>query len=147
MDGLTVIQTLKQDIKTRLSAVAIPIVQAQEYNERSGREMAMMSFHASLSIIRVSCCSPSIVGIAVERQGLTQMSANRKILVADDDSRNRKLLETLLYADGYLVASVASGQAVLDAIATDRPDLILLDLMMPGMDGFEVVRRLKSDEG
>jgi len=74
------------------------------------------------------------------------MSANRKILVADDDSRNRKLLETLLYADGYLVASVASGQAVLDAVASDRPDLILLDLMMPGMDGFEVVRRLKSDE-
>jgi CheY-like chemotaxis protein len=74
------------------------------------------------------------------------MSVNRKILVADDDSRNRKLLETLLYADGYLVASVASGQAVLDAVATDRPDLILLDLMMPGMDGFEVVRRLKSDD-
>lgn len=75
------------------------------------------------------------------------MSANQKILVADDDSRNRKLLETLLRADGYLVASVGSGQATLDAVATDRPDLILLDLMMPGMDGFEVVRRLKGDEG
>jgi len=75
------------------------------------------------------------------------MSSNQKILVADDDSRNRKLLETLLRADGYLVASVGSGQATLDAVATDRPHLILLDLMMPGMDGFEVVRRLKGDEG
>jgi CheY-like chemotaxis protein len=75
------------------------------------------------------------------------MNPNQKILVADDDSRNRKLLETLLRADGYLVASVGSGQATLDAVATDRPDLILLDLMMPGMDGFEVVRRLKGDEG
>jgi CheY-like chemotaxis protein len=75
------------------------------------------------------------------------MHSNQKILVADDDSRNRKLLETLLRADGYLVASVGSGQATLDAVATDRPDLILLDLMMPGMDGFEVVRRLKGDEG
>lgn len=73
------------------------------------------------------------------------MGINRKILVADDDSRNRKLLETLLRADGYLVASVDSGQATLDAVASDRPDLILLDLMMPGMDGFEVVRRLKGD--
>ncbi|HSY26215.1 MAG TPA: response regulator [Burkholderiaceae bacterium] len=73
------------------------------------------------------------------------MSANKKILVADDDSRNRKLLETLLGADGYLVTTVNSGQATLNAVASERPDLILLDLMMPGMDGFEVVRRLKSD--
>ena len=75
------------------------------------------------------------------------MNANQKILVADDDSRNRKLLETLLHADGYIVASVGSGQATLDAVALDPPDLILLDLMMPGMDGFEVVRRLKGDTG
>ena len=73
------------------------------------------------------------------------MSANKKILVADDDSRNRKLLETLLCADGYVVTAVNSGQATLDAVANERPDLILLDLMMPGMDGFEVVRRLKID--
>lgn len=73
------------------------------------------------------------------------MQENKKILVADDDMRNRKLLETLLRADGYQVAAVNSGQATLDAVANDRPDLILLDLMMPGMDGFEVVRRLKSD--
>ena len=73
------------------------------------------------------------------------MSANKKILVADDDSRNRKLLETLLGADGYVVTTVNSGQATLDAVASERPDLILLDLMMPGMDGFEVVRRLKND--
>jgi CheY-like chemotaxis protein len=73
------------------------------------------------------------------------MSANKKILVADDDSRNRKLLETLLGADGYVVTAVNSGQATLDAVANERPDLILLDLMMPGMDGFEVVRRLKID--
>jgi CheY-like chemotaxis protein len=73
------------------------------------------------------------------------MAENKKILVADDDARNRKLLETLLHADGYLVVAVNSGQATLDAVASDQPDLILLDLMMPGMDGFEVVRRLKSD--
>ena len=73
------------------------------------------------------------------------MSANKKILVADDDSRNRKLLETLLGADGYQVTAVNSGQATLNAVAGERPDLILLDLMMPGMDGFEVVRRLKID--
>ena len=72
------------------------------------------------------------------------MESNKKILIADDDARNRKLLETLLSSDGYQVASVASGQAALSAAMADRPDLILLDLMMPGMDGFEVLRRLKA---
>src|SRR5579872_3717676 len=75
-----------------------------------------------------------------------QVYSNKKILVADDDARNRMLLETLLCADGYRVVTVDSGRATLAAVAADRPDLILLDLMMPGMDGFEVVRRLKAAE-
>ena len=72
------------------------------------------------------------------------MQSNKKILIADDDARNRKLLETLLTSDGYLVASANSGQAALSAAVAEKPDLILLDLMMPGMDGFEVLRRLKA---
>lgn len=73
------------------------------------------------------------------------MTIKKKILVTDDDPRNRKLEETLLRANGYEVRSVGSGQATLAMVAVDPPDLILLDLMMPGMDGFEVVRQLKSD--
>lgn len=73
------------------------------------------------------------------------MSKNRKILVTDDDPRNRKLLETLLQAGGYEVNCADSGEAALEAIAAEQPDLILLDLMMPGMDGFEVVKQLKAD--
>ena len=67
------------------------------------------------------------------------------ILVVDDDSRNRKLLDTLLRADDYAVRCFENGAAALAAIAVERPDAILLDLMMPGMDGFEVVRHLKAD--
>lgn len=72
------------------------------------------------------------------------MQSTKKILIADDDARNRKLLETLLTSEGYAVASVASGQAALTAAVAEKPDLVLLDLMMPGMDGFEVLRRLKA---
>jgi len=72
------------------------------------------------------------------------MTGKKKILITDDDPRNRKLEETLLQANGYEVRSVESGQATLDAVAAELPDLILLDLMMPGMDSFEVVRRLKA---
>lgn len=73
------------------------------------------------------------------------MTVPKKILITDDDPINRKLVESLLKPNGYDVRSVDSGQAALDAIDFDPPDLILLDLMMPGMDGFEVVRRLKAD--
>ncbi|MCK9605395.1 MAG: response regulator [Methylomonas sp.] len=73
------------------------------------------------------------------------MKMPKKILVTDDDPLNRKLETTLLQAYGYQVRSVASGQATLDQVKLDPPDLILLDLMMPGMDGFDVVRHLKAD--
>lgn len=73
------------------------------------------------------------------------MKIPKKILVTDDDPLNRKLEVTLLQTYGYQVCSVASGQATLEQVALDPPDLILLDLMMPGMDGFEVVRHLKAD--
>lgn len=69
----------------------------------------------------------------------------RKVLVVDDDPRNRKLMEMLIQADGYAVHSVESGPAALAAVAAEPPALILLDIMMPGMDGFDVLRRLKAD--
>jgi CheY-like chemotaxis protein len=68
----------------------------------------------------------------------------RTVLVVDDDALNRKLLETLLRAEGYAVSSVGSGTAAVDAVSRCPPDVVLLDAMMPGMDGFEVVRRLKG---
>lgn len=73
------------------------------------------------------------------------MSTQYTVLIADDDARNRKLLTTLLLNAGYRVVSVASGAAALEAVASQAPALLLLDLMMPGMDGFEVVHRLKAD--
>lgn len=69
----------------------------------------------------------------------------KKILIADDNQLNRILLETLLRSDGYDVMCAESGQSLLDALLTYPADLILLDLIMPGMDGFDVMRRLKSN--
>ncbi len=75
------------------------------------------------------------------------MDETRKatILIADDDSEIRYLLERLLQQQGYATRTAADGQAVLQFVAEELPDLILLDGHMPGMDGFEVVKRLKSD--
>jgi putative two-component system response regulator len=68
-----------------------------------------------------------------------------KILIIDDEERNRRLFEIFVKADGHEVEIAASGETGLIAASATAPDLILLDLMMPGRDGFEVARALKSN--
>ncbi|MGJ7542011.1 EAL domain-containing response regulator [Variovorax sp. LT1R16] len=67
-----------------------------------------------------------------------------KILIVDDQPTNRRLLEALLAPEGYTTWSVASGREALARIALEPPDLILLDVTMPDMDGHAVARLLKS---
>lgn len=67
------------------------------------------------------------------------------LLIVDDELQVRKLLETLLQYEGYHTQSVASGEEALALVAQQPPDLILLDIMMPGMDGYEVAHQLKGD--
>ncbi|OGB92732.1 MAG: metal-dependent phosphohydrolase [candidate division NC10 bacterium RIFCSPLOWO2_12_FULL_66_18] len=68
------------------------------------------------------------------------------MLVVDDDALIRQFLEDQLTGEGYLVSTARDGEEALAKVAADSPDLILLDVMMPKVDGFEVCRRLKSDE-
>jgi signal transduction histidine kinase len=68
------------------------------------------------------------------------------ILVVDDTPANLRLLTTMLMGGGYKVRPVSSGAMALRVIETSRPDLVLLDVNMPDMDGYEVCRRLKADE-
>lgn len=67
------------------------------------------------------------------------------ILIVDDELTNRKLLEALLQPEGYLTQCAADGAQALASIATQAPDLILLDIMMPGMDGYQLATLLKAD--
>lgn len=73
------------------------------------------------------------------------MPNHTRILVADDDSLLQALLQHRLTAAGYEVMQVGNGGAVLERLGLFRPDLIVLDAMMPVMDGFEALRRMKSD--
>lgn len=68
-----------------------------------------------------------------------------KILVVDDEIRNVKLLEAQLLPRGYDVVTASNGEEALQKVLEERPDLILLDVMMPVLDGFTVCERLKSD--
>ncbi|MEK6716530.1 MAG: HD domain-containing phosphohydrolase [candidate division NC10 bacterium] len=69
-----------------------------------------------------------------------------RLLVVDDDALIRQFLEDQLTGEGYLVSTARDGEEALAKVAADSPDLILLDVMMPKVDGFEVCRRLKSDD-
>lgn len=71
--------------------------------------------------------------------------AEGHVLVVDDDRIVRDVLSRYLAREGFAVSCAADGKAGLDAVAAEDPDLILLDLMLPRMDGFEVFRRLRAN--
>lgn len=67
-----------------------------------------------------------------------------RILIVDDDRQNRQLLEVMLATEGFLIQTASSGEESLEKVEQQLPDLMLLDLMMPSMDGYEVAERLKT---
>ena len=75
------------------------------------------------------------------------MSTPARILVADDNPTNRDILQARLEANGYQVLHAGDGEQALAVAREQRPDLILLDIMMPKLDGIEVCRRVKADAG
>ena len=72
--------------------------------------------------------------------------AKKKILVVEDEESLLKLQSILLTIRGYTVEGVMDGQSALEAVKTMNPDLILLDIMLPKIDGFEVCRQVKANE-
>jgi adenylate cyclase len=76
---------------------------------------------------------------------MTVPAVKPRILVVDDTPQNIRLLDAVLSSRGYDVVPAGSGPMALDLVDQQPPDLILLDILMPGMDGYEVCRRLRAD--
>ena len=70
----------------------------------------------------------------------------KTILIVDDEVKNRSYLKVLLASEGYITIEASDGKMALDVVTNEQPDLVLLDAMMPLMNGFEVAERLKSNE-
>ncbi len=70
--------------------------------------------------------------------------AKKKILVVDDDQDTRRLLEILLYRSGYQVITATAGETAVGLVHTEKPDLILMDVMLPGMSGFQATRTIRQ---
>ena len=85
-------------------------------------------------VTSLSCCRPAGGGIELPR-----------VLIVDDDKVIQQLLEVNLELEGYDIQTASDGEEALDKVRSFRPDLILLDVMMPKLDGREVCRRIKAD--
>lgn len=73
------------------------------------------------------------------------MAVSPLVVVADDDPITRSIVELKLKSRGYRVVTAPDGDQALDLIASERPSLIVLDAMMPGTNGFEVLRQVKAN--
>jgi len=70
----------------------------------------------------------------------------KTILIVEDDKFLRELIAQKLLKEGYNISEAIDGEEGIKKIKTEKPDLILLDLILPGIDGFEVLSRMKADE-
>src|SRR6476659_7727455 len=73
------------------------------------------------------------------------MTDETTILVVDDQAQNVRLLDAVLSPRGYRVVSADSGEQALDLLNEEQPHLVLLDILMPSMDGYEVCRRIRAN--
>ena len=73
------------------------------------------------------------------------MSGERLVLVVDDDEIIRRVVRTVLEADDFEVVEAKDGEEAIQRVSTDHPLVVVLDVMMPGLDGVEVCRRLRED--
>ena len=83
--------------------------------------------------------------MAINKDGTAQ-KAKPVILVVDDQPQNIELLEAYLVPLGYEIVKATNGEEALGKLSSNQIDLILLDVIMPGMDGFEVIRRIRQDQ-
>ena len=149
MDGLTAIKTLRKDPGTRgIPALALTAyaMDGDEARARAAgfdgyitKPFGIKDFKRSIdAILRAREGRPEEAGPPVSHH-------RTRILVVDDEPLNLKLLVSQLTAKGYELITARDGTEALSVVREKRPDLILLDVMMPGMDGYEVTGHLKAD--
>jgi two-component system sensor histidine kinase/response regulator len=151
MDGLSATEILKGETETR----QIPVVALTAHAMKGDEEKALAAGCVGYITkpINTRTLPDEVAGFiadgrttAVNRaESVPSRPSSGRVLVVDDEEHNRVLLRDLLEAHGHRVMEAVNGEQAMDAITSSAPDVILLDVMMPRVDGFEVCRRLKAD--
>jgi DNA-binding response OmpR family regulator len=137
LDGFTVLEHIKQHPLTAPIPVVITSVLAET---DEGYALGAVDY------VVKPFSEDDLLGAV--RQALSPLDGDEphKVLVVDDDPDILTLMEEALAFHGYEVSTAPGGQDALDQVQVNRPDLILLDLKMPGVDGYEVIRQIKGEE-
>ena len=153
MDGLAATALLKRDPVTAgipvIALTAMAMKEDQEKTQVAGcdayiaKPLRYQELYAAIDALLANKPAGGERRTRLAPGSIT--NPNATILIVDDQIQNRTLLETLLRPEGYLTQSAASGAEALASIAQHAPDLILLDVMMPGMDGYQVANMLKAN--
>ena len=145
MNGIEALQVLRGDDRTRAIPVIAVTASAMSQDRQKilaagfdGYQAKPIDVKGFVTAVRQMLDRPAKGGRAV--------SGPARILVVDDTPMNVKLLADLLSGKGYVVITAASGPEALERVREERPDLVLLDVVMPGMSGYEVCRRIRADE-
>ncbi|RJQ60508.1 MAG: response regulator [Desulfobacteraceae bacterium] len=147
MDGLEATRLIRRDQKLK----RIPVVALTSYAMRGDEDRALKAgctgyITKPIDTRKFLTTLEGYKGDAGGEAAGTEKEAYRhRILIVDDDSLNTKLLVSMLPKEKYAVITGSNGEMCLQKALNDHPDLILLDVMMPGTDGYEVTRRLKTD--
>lgn len=137
LDGLAVLKRLRSDPET----ATVPVIMIPE----KGRNLEANRWQWKGSDGYLAR-PPSESAIADKLRWFLRVGEpGRRILVVDDEAHVRRFVKGVLRDRGYLVDTAEDGEEALERLARGRPDLILLDVMMPRMDGFEVLRKLRAD--
>jgi len=131
-DGWSVLQTLKNEPDT--SSIPVIIISVID-NKTLGFSLGIADY----------LLKPFDRKMLIERLEKLRIAKNRKILVTDDDKELNLVMQMLLTNAGYRVISALNGKDAISIINKDKPDIVLLDLMMPEVNGFDVIEAIHAN--
>src|SRR5262249_47843169 len=136
LDGWAVLSALKSDPAT----AAIPVIMLTMVEDRD------LGYAVGAADYLTKPIDREHLAAAIRPHGRTESAAGtRTALVVEDDPATREMLRRMLQGDGWAVTEAQNGRVGLERVAASPPDLILLDLMMPELDGFGFVERLRAE--